>query len=474
MRALTRGVVAGTIAVALLGVIFVLLRDAPEETVAEGVVFTNAEPVDVKYVTVNNDGGEYSFYFEEDGYVLDDVPPKIADMNAFISFMTNCGRLSATGEAAEKNADLGRFGLLTPAAEAEIGLFDGTVVRLTVGDMERISGDYYAAVDGYEGVYVMPAELVSQFLQPKTQIISRFVTPPLAVSSPLSAVRDVTFTGGGLKTPVTINATAGAEGDAALTALSFGTATHIVRGAGVYQLDQTYGVEILGSLFGITASDIAGYGLDDEEIAAYGFDEPYMTVEFDMVNGVGAETEHVVLKVVENDDARFYATVEGSGAVYIIGREPFIDIEYEKLLLRWFLTPMLMDVKAVSAEWEGGSYRFDIDNSEPRNPVVTHNGLALDTELFRSFFRLITSAANDGVYLGEIEKPDLGCILTLVYEYENPGKKPDIMEFYPGDVRRANVFINGSGEFAMKDLFVERVRQGCENLVAGGRIEENW
>lgn len=474
MKILARCAIVGAVGVAVLAVVFAVLLSKPAVTGTEGVVFASAEPVDVRSVTVRNKTGEYSFYFEEDGYILDDIPPAIADLDAFIAFMTTCGRLSAVRQIAEKDADFSVYGLSPPAATAEIDFFDGAVLKLSVGGLESISQNYYATVEGFEGVYIIQRELAEQFLLSKKQIISRYVTPVLDFSSPLSAVRDVTFTGGSLGGPVSILSTAGDNPEVDLAALSFGTATHIVRGEGVYQLDQTYGVEIMGSLLGITASDVAGYNLSDEEIASYGFDEPYMTVEFDMISGDGEEPRHILLKLVEIDNASFYATVEGSGAVYVIGREPFIDIMFEKLPLRWFLTPLLMDLKSVAVESTGNSYRFDIDNADVKNPVVTYNGETLDVGLFRSFFRLITSAANDGVWLGKLEQPDTGEILTITYEYSDAQKTPDTMTLYPGAVRRANVFVNGAGEFAMKDLFAERVMEGCANLIAGTAIEENW
>ncbi|MCL2363010.1 MAG: hypothetical protein FWC73_14510, partial [Defluviitaleaceae bacterium] len=312
------------------------------------------------------------------------------------------------------------------------------------------------------------------FLLPKTQVISRFVTPQLAVSSPLSAIRDITFTGSSLAQPITIQANEAGNTKVALAALSFGAPTHIVKGGGVYQLDQTYGIEILGSLFGVEAFDIAGYGLSDEEVAAFGFDQPYMAVDYFMVNGVDADVREMRLRLTEAANNRFYATLEGSGVVYIINRKPFMDIQYDRLLQRWFLTPLIMDLSAVSIESPEGYNRFYIDNSDPRNPIITHNGRVLDVELFRSFYRLITSAAHDGAYLGILEQPQEPALLTITYTYSSLEKEPDSLSLYPGAVRRVNAFVNGVGEFAMRDLFVQQVIDGAENLIEGMPIEENW
>ena len=471
MKTLIRSLmITGAVVLVLAGVYGTLLWQ-PARQKAEGVVFTSAEPVEIASVTVENEAGRYRYYYEGDGYVLDDIPAAIADLNAFIGFMANCGRLSAIRRVAE--APPADYGLAPPAATVVIDFFEGNPLHMAIGEQEKISGNYYASAEGFPGVYLVASSMAEPFLRPKTQVISMNVTPTLALSSPLSAIRDITFTGGPLEKPVTLQAVAGGDETVQLSALSFGTATHLVRGAGTYPLDQTYGAEILGSLFGIRSQAVEGYRLTEGDMRAMGFDPPWMTVEYDMLNGTGTEPERRVLRLARRSDDVFYATLDGSGAVFRIGRQAFMDIRYDKLPLRWILAPMLMDLSAVTVEGEGWRYRFEIDNRDKKNPVVTCGGVELDLRLFRSFFRLITSAAHDGAYLGQLE-PSGERLLAVTYEYLAPGKDPDVLSLYPGGVRRANLFVNGVGEFAIKDQFALRVLEGCGSLLAGQPVEENW
>jgi len=480
MKGLVRLAVIGVIVVAaLFFVVIVLYATDTEELTPGRIIFTSGEPTDVQSVLVKNDYGEFSFFFDfdEDGYVLDDIPPYIADIEAFFDFMANSARLYAIRQIPDDEAELSDMGLDEPAAEVELRFFDGSFFNIKIGGVERISGNFYATVSGFDGIYIIPRTAAAQFLLPKTQIISRFVTPPLAVSSPFSAIRDITFTGGALQHPVTILTTTQGSEETRLAALSFGAAMHIVRGWGVYQLDQTYGAHILGSLFGIEAVAIAGYNLSEAAIVALGFDTPYMAIDYDMINGVDADLRHMRLRIAETGEAGlYYATHEGSSVVYVIRDEAFLNIEFERLPVRWFLTPLIMDLSAVEITSPGGSYRFELDSTDPLNPVITRDGQTIDTTLFRSFFRLITSAAHDDVYLGllPLPGPAATAMLTITYEYSDPGKTPDIMSLHRGEARRANVFVNGIGEFAMKDLFAERVIEGVANLIAGAPIEENW
>jgi len=480
MKNLIRIAIAGISVVAALSLVYVILSlTDPDDTVPGRFVFASGEPTDVQSVTVRNEYGEFSFFFDfdEDGYVLDDIPPYIADIELFFDFMANSAHLYAIRQIPAGEADFQDLGLSAPSAEAEIRFFDGKFLHLQIGNVERISGNFYAAVSGFDDVFLIPRVVAERFLYPKTQIISRFVTPPLAVSSPFSAIRDITFTGGALQQPVTILTTTEGSESTRLAALSFGAAMHIVRGAGTFQLDQTYGAYILGSLFAIEAVGIAGYNLSEAEIAAFGFETPYMSVDYDMINGVDADLRHMQLRVATTgEEGLYYATLESSSVVYIIRREAFLDIEYERLPVRWFLTPLIMDLSAVTVASPDGQFKIEINNIDPLNPVITYEGQVLDTTLFRSFFRLITSAAHDDVYLGVLPQPTPGseAMITITYEYSNLAKTPDTLALYSSEARRANVFINGIGEFAMKDLFAERVKEGVAALIAGNQIEENW
>ena len=478
MRGLIRFAVFGA-AVVLFFILsfFFLTRTEPETVMTGGVVFSSGEPTDVKSVSVRNESGEFAFLYDDDeeGYIIDDIPPHIVNIEAFINFLAKCAQLAASRHIPPEEAEPFTWGLGTPSAEVEILFFNGEQLRLRIGDKEPISGYFYASVEGHDGVFLFSRTAVEQFLLPKTQVISMLFTPPLTLSSPLSAIRDITFTGGELETPVTIFSTAEASDEVTQAAMSFGAATHIVHGAATYMLDQTYGITILGSLFGIIANDIVGFNLSEAEVSALGFDQPYMSVDYYMWGGDDAGFIRVRLRIVRTNDGRYLAMHAGRGVVFEINREAFLDIEYEKLLLRWFLTPFIADLSAVTIKSSDLSYRFEIDNSGAGDPVVRYEGQILDIDLFRAFFRLITSAAHDGNYLGALYPPrGEEAMLTIIYEYLAPGKSNDVLSLHPGDVRRLLVFINGSGEFAIKDLFAERVLEGSENLIAGRPIEEAW
>jgi hypothetical protein len=367
---------------------------------------------------------------------------------------------------------LAPYGLAEPAAQVEIGYADGSALTLLLGQLERVSGDYYLAIAGDPAVYLLAAERAAGLLLPQKALIEDLITPRLALSSPLSALLDVTFAGGLLAEPVTVHAVAAGDPQVARAALSFGAPTHIVRGRGVYELDQTYGVEMLGALLGLTALDVAGYNLTPQEISAFGFDRPTMQVAFDLRNGVGAPVEHYRLALLRQGDT-CYLTRNDDGVIYVVAEPAFLRLAYDKLLVRWFLSPLLTDVRAVEISSEGQAYSFAITGETNAAKRVTCNGQPLDIDRFRTLYRLLVSAAHDGALL-----PDATVtgepLLRVTYHYRDVGKAPDVMALYPGDARRVVVEVNGVTELAMREMYLTRVQQALRALWTDTPIELDW
>lgn len=474
MKKLVRLVIAAAASVLALAAALALLLLNPPGRGTEAYVFSDRAATEVLSVQIENENGAFDVAVQDGGYLISGVPSELVDIDAFIDFLVACSEVSAKQPVDTGEYDPEAFGLAAPQAVMRASYTDGGALTLRIGKIEPLSGDYYCAVGEDTQVYLIDGETAEKYLAAKESLISFYVTPKLQVSSALSALQDVTFSGGPLEEPVTIESVSAGDEAVKMLARSFGAATHIVRGAGVYELDQTYGLTVLEPLCGMMGQAIVSYGLTPGQEDAMGFSEPYMQAEFDYRNG-GEEAVHYVLRFLPaaEDGSLFYVNAAGSGVVYLIERLPFFDLSYEKLLLRWFLSPLLMDVSGITLADGSRSYVFEVDNTDVKNPVVTLNGQPLDVSLFRSFFQLLCSAASDGSYLGPQPEPEDRPQMSVTYRYTQ-GKADDTLALYPGSGRRVNVFVNGVCEFAMKDTFVERVREALAALGRGDSFDINW
>lgn len=467
--------IAGIVVALLAGTLVVLLR-MPAKAETDVKVFSDCAATDVTHVHIKNRSDDFSVTAEDGGYVVDDVPSALVDIETFIGFMVACSDVRAIRRVDGGAAALSDFGLDEPQATVTVTYTDGKEMTLLIGNEEPLSGNYYCAVPNEKGVYLLAKETAENYLISKQLLVSFFVTPKLQVSSALSALADVTISGGTLAAPIAIESVSAGDAEVRQLARSFGAATHIVRSAGgVHELDQTYGLQVLAPLCGLTAQAIVYYNLSAEQENAMGFDKPYLQVDFDYRPSADADAAHYTLRLLpaKEDGSAFYANVAGSGVVYVVAREAFIDIAYEKLLLRWFISPLLMDVSGVTIEAGGKTTAFTIDNSDKKNPVVTCADQPVEVERFRSLFKLLISAANDGVYLGVQPEAAGTPRMRITYHYTD-GKADDVLALYPGETRRMLVYVNGVCEFAMKDTFAERVGQALDVIGTDADIDVNW
>ena len=469
-------ILAGLVTAAVLAAALLLLQGKPAPRQTGVKVFADHEPTDILELQVTNASGSYTVLYDEteEGYVFDDLPVNIVDVDGFFELMNHAGGFGSLRLVEEHAKDLSLYGLEEPRAQVSVTYVDGSSFSLAVGDEEKISGNYYAQVLSEEekgNVYLFAREDVIYFLLRKEAYISDLVTPQLAVSSPLSAVRDITFSGTALSQPITITAVQGADQETVLAAKSFGPATHLVRMKGNYELDQTYGIQVLGSVLGIRALEVVGYNVTQEDLTALGFDEPYKQVDFSLKNGTDYITDHQ-LKLVPRGE-NYLAYMLGSPVVFLIAPPEFVSVDPTRLCLRWFLSPLRADLQDLTVEFDGETYVYTSGTDEEGNITAQVNGEPLDAEQFFKLYRLVTGASSDGVYL-----EDPVCegepILTVTYHYAIEGKSPDVMKLYPGSLRRLNVQINGVTEYDMREAFVQAVKTACHHTLTGEDVEENW
>lgn len=458
----------------LAGVFLWLLNQQPAPPSVKNLVFSNRTPTDIDNLTVSNDAGGFTISYQEDpaGYVVDDVPADLLDMDRFISLMVSQAGLAAKTRLAEPLSPLSDYGLGKPRATVSLTFVDGSQLGYSLGGQELVSGDYYLQVGGVDGIFTYPKADAQALLSNSSSLVSLQVTPSLTVSSPLSAVRDATFSGKHLPEPLSIHAVLGGSQDLRTKALTFGAATHLVQGRGLHPLDQQNGIRVLGSLLGIQAIKVVQYNVSQQDLVGYGFDEPDMQVDFSLAKRESPE-EAISLLLLQAGADQLYALRSDRDVVYLINRPAFWDLHYQDLILRYFAAPMLADIKGISITGQDQSYQITFSRDENRQAHATVNGETVDIELFYAFYRLLTSAAADGRLLDGAGLPGEPA-LSIVYHYQNPDKTDDSLLFIPHGIRRMAVSVNGVILQDIRESFVTRLLAACENLVAGKPIEETW
>jgi hypothetical protein len=269
-------------------------------------------------------------------------------------------------------------------------------------------------------------------------------------------------------------------------ALSFGAASHIARiGEDSFKLDLTYGAAILNALIDITANGVEAYNCADERLRSMGLLSPWLLVDFDALGG-GGGIYSLMLSVSPAGGGQYLIRRGGEDVVYRTGRLPFMEIDPGKLTARWYLSPLIMDLRGVTVEADGATLDFTFSGVSNADKSVTLDGAAFDISIFRKFYRLLISASSDGEPLngtsGSNDEPLNGTsesgggpLIKIEYRYLDGLKQPDIIEFQRGGPRRLTVSINGrQNRFGMHETYAKRVAEACEAIRNGVDFDENW
>lgn len=462
----------GGVVAALALTLALLLLNPPAQT-NPALLLREGDITEIISVNIQNTHGAYTVTAKDGGYEVFDIPAPLVDYERFLLLMNDCATLKALRVVDENPTDLALFGLDKPQATLHVEYLRGAPFDLRIGNTEPVSGNVYAEHGGR--VYLIKQPYAQSYLNPARALISPYVTEPLALSSPLSAVLDATFTGGPLAQPVVLQAVVSTNEDLVREATSFGAASHLVRvGNDTFELDQTYGVEVLGSLLGIQAQDIVAYNCTAEQFAEHGFNKPWMQVAFQLMNNTEGKVQNLQLTIVKQAEDQYLMRRGEEDVIYQVGSLPFLGIDPGPLMMRWYLSPLILDLDSVSVTLPETTLDFQISGEANADKQATLNGQPMEIETFRKFYRLLTSASHDGALL-DAPAPTGQPLLTVQYTYLDKAKQPDLIQFYAADARKIIVVLNGNMvEYGLREMYVTRLLEAATALQTGTDFEENW
>ena len=372
--------------------------------------FRDGNAADIQTVEIENQRGAFTVRAADGGYIVHDIPAALVDYGRFSTMMEACANLRAIrrvdGSTAGGVRELAEYGLDPPAAEVRVEFDGGPPLAFRVGRMEIVTGCVYFTVNGEDDIYMMEGRYGACFTGSPKDYITRAVTEPLVLSSPLSALLDVSFSGEGVAESFTVRSVASGNVETKREALSFGAVTHLVNAGGlIAELDQTEGIAALGALIGITALDIEAYNCTPEQITAFGLDDPRLRVSFDIMNNTEGVATPLTLDFVPvpslvqpaanssgSGKPEYLVRRNGEDIVFRVTELPFMRLNPRRLMTRWYLTPLIMDLGGLRVTAGEHDLDFSITGKSGSVLAVTLGGRPLDVELFRKLHRLLVSA----------------------------------------------------------------------------------
>lgn len=453
---------------------FLLKSPAPAETPeAKALSVVSRKPEEVRQIEISNSHGSYTVAQGEGGWQVGDLPAAHVNGEYVHMLLDECSDIRYVSVACE---DVGRkeeFGLSQPEAEVAITYTDGSSEELLIGAKEPVSsGRYFMERDGSK-ILLMKENRSIRFTMELERYLNIIIIPPEQTASVLSELQDMHFSGSSLPEPIELKAVLPEREELQTIGISFGSVTHLLMGDSVYEANPTKLMEIGDGLLGLLSEEVVDYNCSEGELVSYGFDTPFLEIEFDYKNGKEAEVVPYRLRISKQEE-EYLATVNDEGIVYRILDLPFLHIKYEDLVLRWFVSPFISEVAALSVAMDGQETRYEISGENVKDISVTRDGEPVADELFRSYYNLVTSAAFDGEMLPQ--EPELSGepLAVIRFEYKKEGKADDVIRVFPGQMRRVYVEVNGSCRFMMRENFLTVLAAAGEALLRGETFATDW
>lgn len=469
---------AALLVLALLGGAgWFLLSRPPAQSEAAGsgeeVLYLAQEaPEAVARVEVENRHGAYTVTWRDGAYTVADLPAHLVNGEYVQMLRDEASRVQYTRRVTEDLSKLADYGLARPEARVDVTYTDGSALHLLLGAEEPIGGGRYLMEEGGAAVLLMKNSRAIRFTMPVEKYLDYIIIPPENTASELDALQDITFSGRALDSPIVLKAVLPERADMQLIGLSFGALTHVVMEPGLHEVNATTLLEVAEDLLGLISESVVDYNCTAQELAAYGFDDPYLCIEFDYKNGADAPVEHYKLLASQWEDG-YIVTLNDDGVVYRILDLSFLHVKYEDLVLRWFLSPFISDVRAVEVSTAGQNYRFEVEG-DAKNIAASYGGRPLDSTQFRAFYNLLTSAACDEAALSELPQLSGEADMTIRYIYRNSEKEDDVLALYAGPQRRLYAQVNGTCEFTMRQNFLPVVEEALQALITGKTFKTEW
>lgn len=429
----------------------------------------------VTQVQVENETGAYTVRKESNGYTVHDLPSSVVNMD-YVAMLLDESSQIAYEEVVEDSTDNRKnYGLDMPVSTVTITYDDSSSTQLLLGIEEPVSKGRYAMLADGDQIVLLKGNRCIRFLMPVEKYIHYIIIEPNESTDVLRSLGDITFGGSRFPKPVVLKeVTADSDEELLRQASSFGAVTHIITEPVVHEADPTGLTAVADSMLGLLSEGVIAYNCTDEMLAEYGFDQPLLTVEFDYKNHPETGPERILLQMSQMEDGTKIVTRNNEGIIYRITDAAFTEITYDSLVLRWFLSPLLADVKALEIETGGQLHWIETGGVKPKELKASMDGQELKPELYRSFYNLVVSAAADGPALLETPELSKDPVMVIRFQYEDELKPEDVLKFYEGPLRKLYVEVNGVCEYTIREKYKACVEEALTALAKGSNFSQDW
>lgn len=392
------------------------------------------------------------------------------DDTIMADFGPNAAVLTASMLIEENCADLSRFGLDKPRAQAVITLDgdDAQTITLLLGN-DTPAGDIYVCLKGSDTVYSAPSSFIKTYLYEKEYFISKeILEEPDDENYPV--VEKLTIERSDLDYDIVLEYAGENQSGGTVS-------THMMTSPVNAYLNVSSSVDYTHGLFGLNASSVLSVSPSEEELAFSGLNEPACVVTMVLEDG-----KEYVLKIGKQYSGGAEDTSSGGYIGYFEGIDilwhfsedavPWINMKPEDAMSSLVFGSYIYDLKSLDIESEGGNAKFSFSGTSADTYSVMLNGKDFDFDRYKAFYQALIKAPAEEICLTDEGTGKKLASFELKY---NNGSPDELIEFYEADNNRVIIKKNGITSFRCRMAFVEKaLLPNIANIEGESDFVTNW
>ncbi|MBQ6823433.1 MAG: DUF4340 domain-containing protein [Clostridia bacterium] len=440
---------------------FVLPKDEAGEEKGNAVVLLDVDLDEADSIEINNTFDKYTLLKAAIGsYYIEGKKGYDISNDSVLNLLENIGSLSATKKVVSKPSEeqLESYGLTKPYGTVKV--VDGSdVYELSFGTTSS-SGNYYTRLKGDDAVYLVGTAVPDVVLLSRYQFYFDQMIDYTGETADLEGLTDIII--GGSKREQEIVVKMNELGDDEV-------GSSYVMTSPIYQSFSNTMQDSLNELMTTLATcAVVSDDTSNAKLVELGLKDPEYTLTYVL------DEEKVEIHFGKKTEAEMrYCYVPGDKFIHYIA-ESYVTCLGENLkaycedMIYTRAADALSGIKIVGKD-KTFTIAIGDETDEEGNFNVTINNKKVDSELFSDFYaHILTIGITDLGQKGENNTP----YLTVEYTLKSGVK--ETMKFYSVSELKCFCELNGSGNFWVSTMSVDKILENAQKLYNGEVISTEW
>ena len=451
------------------------------ETESTAVALSDHENGEVERIRV---AGENTFTITKETVTLDDgtedevfhvdvmEDDKLNQSTCSAAFV-NAADMEADQLVEADAADLATYGLDSPSCVLTVEYTDGETLTLELGDVQPLTGQIYACLQGEDDVYILRPYFANIF----GGSLLRYRSLELPeISEDVSDTASIVIEQAGQERITFVPAE---------NTTTFATGTWQMTEPRTLWLDSGTVSELVTSVAGCGLYEYLG---QVEDLSAYGLDEPWFAIT--VTDNSGASRTLRLGDKVEGDDLHYYCTTDDSGDLFAISTSylefaedfqvtHYLDVftniisisEVDRVDIHGGATARVMTIERQEQYEEDGTLKTLANGSPDYLETFFLDGKEVQEDAFKDAYQTIIGVTIEGLVEQEKVDESQEPVLSVTYTFNN-GTEPLTIDYLPYDINNYCVRREGSVDLVCKKDPVDAILPTLEDLAAGRLDEE--